>query len=230
MDADQRFTKGLPVSAVPESLRIRFTRELHALREGEVSEVVFSSSLSAVERKFLHSLSQELGLTSKSRGKDENRFITVTKGKKKGAGNEQVEHPFFEMLPKTEEELRLPVKNYLHVLSSLRKARYSSKNGCGGSSNNGDHKGKRSPKSAKPLESIDNKKKGKFYLPSKDTAEHFQKRQQQRKQNKEYSSIQHKRKSLPSLNHVCDVVEMVRHNQVCLISGETGCGMIIINE
>ena len=127
MDKEDRFTKGLSISVVPESLRIRFTRELNDLREGNVSEVNFPTTLSTVERKFLHSLSQELGLTSKSKGKDEKRYITVTKGKKPGANNDAIIHPFFDLAPQTKKELLPSLANYAHVLSSIKNAKLNKK-------------------------------------------------------------------------------------------------------
>jgi hypothetical protein len=208
MDKEDRFTKGLSVSVVPESLRIRFTRELHDLREGTVSEVNFPPTLSTVERKFLHGLAQELGLTSKSKGKDEKRYITVTKGKKTGTNNEAIIHPFFDLAPRTKNELIPPLAAYTHVLSNLKKVKI-----------------KKSPK--KSGDSTAKKavrKRGNRFAPSESTAAHFQQRQAQRRSNKEYSEIQRKRQSLPSFNHTNDVVEMVRHHQISLISGETGCG------
>ena len=64
---------------VDESMRINFTRQLLQLRDEAVTEVVFPNTLDNIERKFLHKLSEELGLKSKSHGKGENRKITVCK-------------------------------------------------------------------------------------------------------------------------------------------------------
>ncbi len=70
---------GISASTVSEELRIRFTTQLRQLRESEVSEVIFPSNLTNIERKFLHKLAQDLGLKSKSKGKGDDRYITVTK-------------------------------------------------------------------------------------------------------------------------------------------------------
>lgn len=90
--------KGLSASSVREDLRIQFTEKLMQLREDEVREVSFPSNLSNVERKFLHALAQELGLKSKSRGKGEDRFITVTKHSTNTTDSSST---YFEMKDKT---------------------------------------------------------------------------------------------------------------------------------
>jgi HrpA-like RNA helicase len=211
MDKEDRFTKGLSISVVPETLRIRFTRELNDLREGNVSEVNFPTTLSTVERKFLHSLSQELGLTSKSKGKDEKRYITVTKGKKSGANNDAIIHPFFDFAPQTKNELLPSLANYKHILSSIKNTKLNKKN---------------PKKSSTAAPATGTKKRGNRFASTEKSAEHFQQRQAQRHSNKDYAEIQRKRQSLPSCNHSNDVVEMVRNHQISLISGETGCGKI----
>lgn len=207
MEKEDRFTKGLSISVVPESLRIRFTRELNDLREGTVSEVNFPPTLSTVERKFLHSLAQELGLTSKSKGKDEKRFITVTKGKKSGPS--EIIHPFFDFAPQSRKELLPSLTNYKAVLSSVKTAKGKKQNAKKSTSISGSKNGN---------------KRGNRFATIEKSAEHFQQRQAQRRNNKEYADIQKKRQSLPSFNHTDDVVEMVRNHQISLISGETGCG------
>ena len=203
MDKEDRFKKGLPVSAVPETLRIRFTRELNDLREGNVSEVNFPPTLSTVERKFLHKLAQELGLTSKSRGKDENRYITVTKSKKAGTNNEEIVHPFFDINGQTKAVLDLPLSDYKRILSSIRTAKLSKK------------KTKKKKQTSRSLSR---------FAPVDETAAHFQQRQSQRLANKDYVALQKKRQSLPSHSHRSDVVSMVRNSAISLISGDTGCG------
>jgi ATP-dependent RNA helicase DHX36 len=66
-------------TGVREDMRIKFTKKLTALRDDDVEEVVFPSTLTNIERKFLHQLSDELGLRSKSSGVGDNRQITVRK-------------------------------------------------------------------------------------------------------------------------------------------------------
>jgi len=59
---------------------------IEAWRETDEAELVFPPNLGNKERKYLHTLSKKLGLKSKSRGKGENRFLTISK--KNGANTE----------------------------------------------------------------------------------------------------------------------------------------------
>ena len=81
--------KGAEIHTVSESDRIRLTRSLMTLRESNQKSTTFSPLLTNTERKFVHSLSMQLGLVSKSHGKGENRCITVSKraDKIKNTGN-----------------------------------------------------------------------------------------------------------------------------------------------
>jgi HrpA-like RNA helicase len=62
-----------------EEVKIEFTRILHQLRDGSVKEYTFPPDLSTNERKFLHKLSEDLGLKSKSHGKGDKRCINIKK-------------------------------------------------------------------------------------------------------------------------------------------------------
>lgn len=65
---------------VKESLRIDFTKQLLSLRDDDqITEIAFPVGLSNTERKFLHNLAGQLGLKSTSRGKEDARYITVSK-------------------------------------------------------------------------------------------------------------------------------------------------------
>lgn len=70
----------LSASTIHESLKIKFTKQLKEFRENPSEQKLeFDSSLSNVERKFIHGICEELGLVSKSTGKGENRFVSITK-------------------------------------------------------------------------------------------------------------------------------------------------------
>jgi hypothetical protein len=69
----------LLVYTVSEAERIRFTKILMGLREGEETRLEFPPDLTNTERKFIHQLASQLGLVSKSTGKGETRRIVVTK-------------------------------------------------------------------------------------------------------------------------------------------------------
>ena len=76
---------------VSEAARIRITKILMNLREGEDARLEFPTTLTNTERKFIHELASQLGLVSKSTGKGENRHIVVTKRAetKKKTGDEE---------------------------------------------------------------------------------------------------------------------------------------------
>lgn len=85
--------KGADAHTVSESERIRFTKLLMTLREGDEPCLEMPSTLTNTERKFLHELAGQLGLVSKSTGKGETRHIKVTKRadakrKRQGDGDE----------------------------------------------------------------------------------------------------------------------------------------------
>lgn len=67
---------------IDEESRMRITAQLLQLRDDNLAETSFPASLSKNERVFVHKMADELGLKSKSYGKDENRYITVTSVKK----------------------------------------------------------------------------------------------------------------------------------------------------
>jgi len=72
--------KGAEVHTVAESDRIKFTQLLLDFRENEeLMKLELPNDITNTERKFMHMLAGQLGLKSKSYGKNENRHIVVTK-------------------------------------------------------------------------------------------------------------------------------------------------------
>ena len=71
--------KGAEAHTVSEADRIRFTKILMQLREGDETRLEFPPTLTNTERKFMHQLAMQLGLVSKSTGKGDDRRIVVTK-------------------------------------------------------------------------------------------------------------------------------------------------------
>mmetsp|Transcript_10858 Transcript_10858/g.16532 ORF Transcript_10858/g.16532 Transcript_10858/m.16532 type:complete len:1122 (-) Transcript_10858:128-3493(-) len=203
MTDPSRFQKGLSASTVREDLRIRFTSELMGLREGSVQEVQFPSHLSNTERKFLHQVAQELGLKSKSRGKGESRFITVTKPVGSSAC---ISAQGYEITYETRGILRPLVeacdRQPVHIQSShVRRSSRGRKDG----------RGRRDEQQHPSAVSVQH-------------VEHFISRQTVRRNSPEYASLQSSRAALPAHEHRDSIVEMVDKNSVSLISGDTGCG------
>ncbi|KAG7341683.1 ATP-dependent helicase HrpA [Nitzschia inconspicua] len=72
--------KGAEAHTVSELERIKFTKILMNFREDDDRDKMeFSSDLTNTERKFIHLLASQLGLTSKSTGKGDDRHIIVSK-------------------------------------------------------------------------------------------------------------------------------------------------------
>lgn len=62
-----------------EDYRIGVRSRLTKFRDSEAPELVFPAGLSPNERKFIHNVAEELGLKSKSRGRGEQRYLTVSR-------------------------------------------------------------------------------------------------------------------------------------------------------
>jgi len=83
-NAKKNGEKGADAHTVSESNRIKFTTILMEFREDDSKQrFEFPANLTNTERKFLHQIAGQLGLTSKSTGKGENRSISVTKRNEK---------------------------------------------------------------------------------------------------------------------------------------------------
>ena len=186
-------------------MRIKFTKQLHKLRDDTVTEVVFSNDLTNIERKFLHKLSEELGLKSKSRGMGENRVITVTKQGESSekTGELEVLHKY-EMKQKTFDLLKAHfgtdgLQSILPNASlNVPKADIS-----------------RNPAFSKPASLVADSAMIK-------TA--YIKAQTERERKSTYKMSEQKRAMLPAFHHKSAVSTLIKKEQIVLISGETGCG------
>jgi HrpA-like RNA helicase len=189
---------------VREDLRIKFTRQLYKLREGDVKEVVFPNDLTGVERKFLHKLAEELGLKSKSNGKGNDRRITVTKPSEDGDDDTgDAETPLVTLNQHTLEILNrgLPASLITEVPAS------SSMKASDG------HNIYR--ESSKPSSLIDD-------ISAIEAA--YNRAQAERVKKPTYEAMARKRASLPAFYHQAAVSTLIKEQQIVLISGETGCG------
>jgi len=190
-------------STVDETMRINFTRQLLKLREDEVEEVVFPSTLDNVERKFLHKLAGELGLNSKSHGKGDDRKITVSKKGNNGtAGTNGDENTIktFKLQKRSTDVLNRAFPSPEEVLRSVNTATATD--------------GKVQERHAASSAASD----------AAQIAGTYAKAQAAMKAHPSYKAIQAKREQLPAFSFKDEVNKLVRENQVVLISGETGCG------
>lgn len=186
---------------VKEEVRISFTKKLHQLREGTLALATFPSTLSNIERKFLHKLAEELGLKSKSTGVAPNRFITVFKQQEDSDDASQV----------AELELDSKVSKMLENADSSLTAMSAQRDAILQSAAN--------DRNARKASAGNNLKDQLPFLKSS-----YEKAQSVRRASPHYASIQRKRQTLPVAQHRSAVCTLVHNNQVVLISGETGCG------
>jgi len=186
-------------TGISEEKRVSITQQLQNLRDSDASEIAFSSSLTTDERKFVHKISQEFGLKSKSQGVGENRFITVLKKKsnvQKASG----------MAP----ALWSPHKNTIQALSDpiFVTASQMQENLVIRSNS----------KRKTPNDSDIGMKNYTILLDS------YEQAQKARQENKNFNSIQKKRSTLPAAHYRQAVCNLLKQHQIVLISGETGCG------
>ena len=64
---------------VDEDFKISTEKLVRGWRESDETELVFPADLSNKERKYIHYLAEKMGLKSKSRGKGERRFLTLSR-------------------------------------------------------------------------------------------------------------------------------------------------------
>jgi HrpA-like RNA helicase len=188
---------------IDEGKKIAFTDQLLRLREGEVTSVSFPADLDKTERKFIHKICEELGLKSKSRGQGEKRFITVTKATAETTGESSPEAPNVHLGKKSLSLLE--GFDWMDGLSTLNASlsKHSRKNEVSKSQRH----------HSKALSDELN------YLSAR-----YHAKQLSRAASPDFPKIIKARESLPASKHQAEVCEIVRNNQVVLVSGETGCG------
>jgi HrpA-like RNA helicase len=187
----------MQAGGISEEKRVLFTKQLLELRDSKLEQVAFSASLTSDERKFVHKISQEYGLKSKSQGSGDNRFITVLKKK----GNVQ-------KASGAAPALWVPHHTTLQALSDPTFMTAASRPAM----KSGSFRGKPLCELTAPAAARD------FSIP----IDHYNAAQQARLHNKQYHSIQKKRAMLPAAHYRSAVCNLLKEHQMVLISGETG--------
>lgn len=181
---------------IEESVRIELTKTLLSLRDdGEREEVSFPSTLSNTERKFLHELAGKLGLKSRSSGKDENRFITVSKSDAEETLTQKEAIPL-KLSPKSLAVLKTAMADISleNVNIAVKRAPQSQ------------------PSRGRRRNDNDIAQLRKVYF----------ERQTIRSNKPSFGSIQKKRALLPSYQLREEVCKLIKDHQITLVSGETG--------
>lgn len=217
--------KGADTFTVPEEKRIRLTEALMALREGGKTKIEFPSSLTNTERKFVHSLASQLGLKSKSSGKDANRRITVTKANqsvnskfsdktqlpvlKLGQKGEHVLEAYFLKHPPTEDELLEAQETGGALLRALK-----ANTAVAISAALADLDIMEPTMKQRREKKVDLERRKRFHAQA----------QQKKRQSKDYNRVLRQRAQLPAFSHQKEIIEAVARHPVTIIQGDTGCG------
>jgi len=200
-------SKPMPSAAysVREDLRIQLTKQLMQLREGDGTALTFPSTLSNVERKFVHALADELGLKSKSTGSKKvegARRITVSKVVEKDSTAKNSE--FF---------LRREAREILMAQFGSAESSTVSREKSDSSRVDDESSAVGKVSYFTPLSAE---------IPYLEAS--YARAQDTRASKESFERLQTKRTELPAFEHRLAVTTLVKENQIVLISGETGCG------
>jgi R3H domain len=235
--------KGADAHTVSEGYRIRLTRTLMELRENDAqTSLEFPPTLTNTERKFVHELSQKLGLKSKSRGTGDDRYICVTKPslKKKSVVAAPDEIPKLYVGARGLEALQRHMVRYppshdealdAHETgSALRQALLQTM------SHNNDTNLNDDDNTLDIMARLDELGLGGHRHEVAETRRYdrpvnYRKRQafhaqaqQAKLHHRSYAKLQQSRAKLPAYSHSQRIVETVAAHPVTIISGDTGCG------
>ena len=188
-------------SSISEDKRVVFTKQLRELRDSDKNQIVFGAELTSDERKFVHKISQDFGLKSKSQGVGEKRFISVLK-KASNAQKVSGQAPIL-WSPNNAAVQLLSDSCFASVANSKQYAGLNRSRqqftANGGAT--------RSPPTDGQLQ-------------QQIAAYHAA--QSKRSNHNNYSTIQKKRALLPASHHRMAVCNLLHEHQMVLISGETG--------
>lgn len=204
--------RGAPVTRVPqkplsEAAKIEFTKTLHELRNGTLEEFTFPTTLTNIERQFLHKMSDELGLKHKSHGKGESRCMTVKKyvGEIVAVGAPpQVSWEPCQAVEGLLCDRSFTSVNIRHLQQHPGRAKHQITAGSGGRHSNSNSK------SNNPTTS-NNSNNGAYAI-----------LQDKRKAHRDFNAMQTNRSKLPAFEFREVIPQIVNSRQMLLISGETG--------
>lgn len=230
----QNGEKGAEAHTVSEEYRIKFTDLLINFREDDtLTEIKLPPKLTNTERKFMHQLAGGLGLTSKSTGKGDDRYICVSKPKKNGNriasgdvsdGQRDESLPMLHVGVKGIRSLQEHVNRYAATQVEIAESRLTG-------SSLMDNTEQDESKNKRVLQALDelgiNAKDARtnIYAPkkvnmNKRTSLH-EKAQMAKMQNKNYQTFLNARSKLPAYEYREVIASAVLENQVVVISGAT---------
>mmetsp|Transcript_29257 Transcript_29257/g.79144 ORF Transcript_29257/g.79144 Transcript_29257/m.79144 type:complete len:1313 (+) Transcript_29257:175-4113(+) len=243
--------KGADAHTVSEKTRIMFTKILTDFREDDTRDrFEFPSDLTNTERKFLHQLAGQLGLTSKSTGKGEARRIAVTKRSERvqktknggedlsvlriGAEGRAALKKHVARFPPTRTEAIESRETGASLAEAVAARGSATANGNANDNANGNaDAGLLDVLNKLGLgggdDEVDRAGKGVPFRrarrvdPARRTERHasYQARKQAAR---EYQQVLRNRSKLPAYGREAEIVATVHANPVTVIQGETGCG------
>ena len=237
----QNGEKGAEAHTVSEADRIRFTKILMQLREGDESRLEFPANLTNTERKFVHQLASQLGLVSKSTGKGDDRRIAVTKRaeqNKKATANEDDSMPVLQIGKQGIQALTRHLSKFppthsedlesKETGSSMVEA-YTSKIS---DDDGGDNIGAHDARIAATLKQLGLGQEERVAMaavkPKYVNLDHRRARhsafQSAKLKSPQYPRMIQQRKRLPAFVRQEEIVATVASHPVTIIQGETGCG------
>ena len=227
--------KGADSHTVAEQGRIQFTSLLLDFRERDDQErLEMPATLTNTERKFIHELAAQLGLKSKSTGKDENRRIVVTKRAHVVKQTEEEDVPVLRVGRKGTEALRKHLQRFpptrteeleSHKTGASLVEALQGSNGAEGDSTAAVEQ----TLTQMGLVLHPEHETGAISTPEKVANVNRRKRQHANAQKRKladsnYRTMQTVRSKLPAFAHQEEIVKTIADNRVTIVSGETGSG------
>jgi ATP-dependent RNA helicase DHX36 len=219
------------------------------LRENDAqTSMEFPPTLTNTERKFVHELSQKLGLKSKSRGSGDDRYISVTKPslKKKNAVAAPDEIPKLYVGARGLEALQRHMVRYppshaesldAHETgSALLEALHQSMSNDNTTNGNNDDNALDIMARLDEL-GLGGNRREVAETRRYDRSVNYQRRQafhakaqQEKLRHRSYAKLRQSRAKLPAYSHAERIVKTVAASPVTIISGDTGCGTCWIHR
>ena len=244
--------KGAAAHTVTESYRIRLTRLLLELRDNDSdngdNSLEFPATLTNTERKFVHELAAQLGLSSKSTGQGTARHIVVTKGNKSSQkrNNHQDTNrqdiPVLNVGRKGLEALRRHLQRYppssvedLEAHETGRSLVQAMERETSEPDNNKHHDAitaslqqilgvSRHDEGLHPVARELHSTLRRAGVGIQQRQVFHQKAQHTKRQHPAYAPMQAQRRQLPAYAHQDEIVQAVADHAVTIVWGETGCG------
>jgi R3H domain len=251
--------KGADVHTVFEAERIQFTKILMNLREdGSQTRLEFPPNLTNTERKFVHQLASQLGLTSKSTGKGDARHIVVTKRNAnaiKQATAAESKLPRLQVGRNGRLALEQHWRNYPPTHAELLESRETGSSlveaftqaaaaaAASVEQEDDDEAGDKSAVQNATLADTLNQlglgveqgasrsvqRRAKPVDLHRRRQRHVAAQELKRSNQPDYNQMLQRRAQLPAFRHQEQIVQTVAHHPVTIIQGDTGCGYVLSN-